>query len=131
MTTSHSISIHRVPAALTRSEEKRFLLEVARCMTSERPRAVLDCSDVRVMDDAVVHLLLCCLEEAMKNNGDLKLPCLARQAQAVLRGSGAGRLFESYPTLAAATGSFHAWSVLEPVVSSAVTEHVRGTGTAA
>ena len=34
---------------------------------------VLDCSNVRQLDRAGIQVLLRCLEEAMKRNGDVKL----------------------------------------------------------
>ena len=36
-----------------------------------RPRIVFDCSQVRSIDSAGVEMLLHCLEEAMKRDGDL------------------------------------------------------------
>jgi anti-anti-sigma regulatory factor len=42
-------------------------------MNNDRAYIVLDCSKVGVMDRSAIYLLLCCLEEAMKRNGDVKL----------------------------------------------------------
>ena len=75
-------------------------------MNVDRPSLVLDCSRVRLMDTSAVHLLLCCLEEAMKRNGDVKLAAVPAGATAVLELSGIDRLFEIYDTPAEAVSSF-------------------------
>jgi hypothetical protein len=43
----------------------------------------------------------------MKRNGDVKLAALNPNAEAILRTAGLDRLFEIYPTQAAALTSFH------------------------
>jgi anti-anti-sigma factor len=92
---------------VTALAERRFLHELETHVNTERPRLVLDCSHVQAMDEATVHLLLCCLEEGMKRNGDVKLAALSENSEVVLRRAGLDRLFEIYPTQAAALKSFH------------------------
>jgi len=67
---------------------------------------VLDCSRVRAFDQSAAHLLLCCLEEAMKRNGDVKLAGISAATSAVLELSGLDRLFETYDTNTEAVNSF-------------------------
>jgi anti-sigma B factor antagonist len=100
------VTVHRVPGQVTAAEERAFLRELERYVETDRPRLVLDCSGVGRMDDAAIHLLLSCLEEAMKRRGDVKLAALGPGAEAMLRFSGAGRLFEIYPSTAEAVRSF-------------------------
>ena len=110
-----SVTVHQIPQAVTPSCERRFLRDLQKHVAAERPRIVLDCSGVREMDDATVHLLLCCLEEAMKSNGDVKLAALSPLAESSLRRAKVNRLFETYPTPAAAVHSYQS-----PFASEAV-----------
>jgi hypothetical protein len=52
-------------------------------------------------------LLLHCLEEAMKRNGDVKLAAVPTAAAVLLVSTGVARLFEAYDTTAEAVNSFH------------------------
>jgi hypothetical protein len=58
------------------------------------------------MDRAAVYLLLCCLEEAMKCDGDVKLAATSSEAMAILEFAGVSPLFESFYTIAEAVSSF-------------------------
>lgn len=84
-----------------------FLRDMERCIDAERPFVVLDCSKLDQLDKSGVHLLLCCLEEAMKRNGDLKLAGLQASAETALQSFGALGLFEIHDTTASAVSSFY------------------------
>ncbi|MGB7191282.1 MAG: STAS domain-containing protein [Acidobacteriaceae bacterium] len=102
-----NVVVKRMPKEASGRPGRAFLREVRECVEVDRPRIVLDCSNLRQMDKSVVHLLLCCLEEAMKRNGDVRLAALPMGADALLETTGAGRLFEVYDTAAEAVKSFH------------------------
>jgi anti-anti-sigma factor len=100
------VTVHQVPEQVTLEEERTFLRELEKYVEVDRPRLVLDCSRLRLMDDGAIHLLLSCLEEAMKRKGDVKLASLRPGADAMLRFSGADRLFEAYASTADAVRSY-------------------------
>ncbi|HEX4065041.1 MAG TPA: STAS domain-containing protein [Acidobacteriaceae bacterium] len=100
------VTVHQVPEQVTATEERTFLRELQEFVDTDRPRLVLDCSRLRLMDDAAIHLLLSCLEEAMKRKGDVKLASLRPGAEAMLRFSGAYTLFETYRTTSDAVRSY-------------------------
>ena len=104
--TKRSVVVKQLPAAISGKEERVFLLELKAAMQVDRPHLVLDCSQVRVMDSAVIHLLLCCLEEAMKRNGDIKLAVIPAGAEGVLAQTGISRLFDVFDTTDAAVAGF-------------------------
>ena len=111
----HPVLIHEIPANVTRSEEKAFLQSLKKEMEIERPHLVLDCSRLLKMEREALHLLLSCLEEVLKRNGDVKLAALHPDAKAVLQRIGGRRLFEVYPNAAEAARSFdHAHVNPEP-----------------
>jgi anti-anti-sigma factor len=101
-----AVTVHEVPDKVTAAAERRFLRELQTFVETERPRLVLDCSRVQQMDNATIHLLLSCLEEAMKRNGDVKLAGLQPEARAHLQLAGVNRLFEMYATTTEAIQSF-------------------------
>lgn len=75
-------------------------------MNVERPSIVLDCSNVREMDNHTIHLLLCCLEGALKRNGDVRLAAVTPQALLSLEHAKADRLFRIFATVDEAANSF-------------------------
>jgi anti-anti-sigma regulatory factor len=72
---------------------------------------VLDCSQVRQIDKAAIYLLLSCLENALKRDGDVKLASIHSGARAILEFTGVARLFECFETNAEAVCSFRRLSV--------------------
>lgn len=101
-----TIAVKQLPETLNAKQGRLFFGEIENCMNVDRPCIVLDCSKLRHMDSSVVHLMLCCLEEAMKRNGDVKLAAIPAGATAILELSGIDRLFEVYDTNAEAVNSF-------------------------
>ena len=55
--------------------------EIMRLLDTDRPSLVLGLSDVRQLDSAGIELLLRCVEEAMKRNGDVKLAAPSRMSR--------------------------------------------------
>ncbi|HEY5211687.1 MAG TPA: STAS domain-containing protein [Acidobacteriaceae bacterium] len=102
-----TVNLQQMPEEVTESVQTVILQSLERkCAETERPRFVLDCSLVRNMDTNTIQLLLSCLEEVMKCNGDVRLAALRPEAEDTLRRSGVSRLFEMYATVEAAVQSF-------------------------
>jgi anti-anti-sigma factor len=101
-----NVQVKQLPAAMTAKQARLFLGELESCMNTDRPCVVLDCSNVRQMDRSVIHLLLCCLEKAIKRNGDVKLSSVPAAARSILDLTGVNRLFEVFDTNAEALISF-------------------------
>lgn len=101
------VTVHQLPAHFEIGQRLLFLEELRTHAEFERPRLVLDCSKVECMDDATAHLLLCCLEEGMKRNGDVRLAALHPDVEAALHETGLNQLFEVFATLATAINSYH------------------------
>jgi anti-sigma B factor antagonist len=108
------VAVMQLPQRLGKKEARHFAREIQQCMNISRPYLVLDCSNVSRLDESVVHLLLHCLEEAMKRNGDVKLVGIQSLSAPALGTTGANRLFEIFTTIADAVNSFHRLS-LDPV----------------
>lgn len=105
--TARGVIVKQVPAISNAKQARAFVRELAETIVPMvRPCVVLDCSPVRRIDSEFLHLLLCCLEEAMKRNGDVRLACLPQAAQPTLQSLGMERLFRFFPTTALAAESF-------------------------
>lgn len=96
----------RIPERLNSPAAKKFLNEVEPFLRSDRPQLVFDLSQVKQMDAAGVDMLLHCLNETMKRDGDVKLASLSPQAAVVLEMTRTERLFEIYQNSADAVRSF-------------------------
>jgi anti-anti-sigma regulatory factor len=101
-----TVTVTQAPQTLSRKQGRTFFKEFETCMNIDHPCFVLDCSKVREMDRLAVHMLLCCLEEAIKHGGDVKLAAVTPSARETLELTRAARLFEIYETETDAVNSF-------------------------
>jgi len=108
MLTSGPIVVMQVPEVLNVGEVHNFMQELGPLLESNRPRVVLDLSQVRSMESAGVEMLLHCLEEVLKRDGDLKLASLSPEAEVILELMRVSRVFETFRTCDDAVRSFNA-----------------------
>src|SRR5579862_4735219 len=108
MLTSGPVIIMQLPEELNVREVQAFMREMGPLLESNRPRIVLECSQVRSMDSAGVEMLLRCLEEVLKQDGDLKLAALSPEAEVILELMRVSRVFETFSTSEEAARSFNA-----------------------
>jgi anti-anti-sigma factor len=106
METSRPVVVKRVPERLNLQQARRFAGEVQPFLRSDRPQIVLDLSQVKQIDAAGVDMLLHCMGEAMKRDGDVKLASLSPQAAVILEMTRTDRLFEIYDTSTDAARSY-------------------------
>lgn len=108
MSTSVPVVVMQMPEQLNLDGVHSFLPELEPLLECHRPRIVLDCSQVRYIDSAGVEMMLHCLEEAMKRDGDLKLAALSTESQVILELMRVARVFEVFATSDDAVRSFNA-----------------------
>lgn len=108
MLTSGPIVVMQMPEVLNVKEVHGFMQELAPLLECNRPRIVLDLSQVRSMESAGVEMLLRCLEEVLKRDGDLKLAALSPEAEVILELMRVARVFETFRTCDDAVRSFNA-----------------------
>ena len=101
-----TVTVTQLPEKLKTKEGRLFFADLQRRIKVERPCIVLDCAKVREMDKHAIHMLLCCLEEAMKRNGDVKLAAVTPSIGEILELTRVDRLFEIYETQTEAVNSF-------------------------
>jgi len=95
-----------MPERLNQRESRKFFQDVQPFLTADRPQLVFDLSQVKQLDAAGIEMLLQCVSEVMKRDGDLKLASLSKQAEIVLELTRTDRLFEIYENATEAARSF-------------------------
>lgn len=106
METSRPVVVKRMPERLNQRQARAFLQDVQPFLRSDRPQLVFDLSQVKQLDSAGVEMLLHCVGEVMKRDGDLKLASPSPEAVLVLELTRTDRLFEIYESSTDAARSF-------------------------
>jgi anti-sigma B factor antagonist len=105
-TSSRPVVVKRMPERVNTRTARDFLRDVRPFLTTDRPQLVFDLSQVKQLDAAGVEMLLRCMSEAHRRDGDLKLASPSPQASVVLELTRTERLFEVYETSTDAVRSF-------------------------
>jgi len=101
-----AVNILQLPGQISSSSRAEMLRRLTLAVQSGHPRFVLDCSRVEIMGTEEIQFLLCCLEEVMKHNGDVRLATVTPEARTVLQNAGISRLFEIYGSTESAIHSY-------------------------
>src|SRR5262249_27033642 len=107
MVTGKPVVVQEMPKRLVRGQVERFFAEVEPILRADRPRVVFDFSRVDQLDSAGIEMLLNCVEEVMKQNGDLKFAAIPPGPRVILEITGVDRLFEIFDNTEDAAESFH------------------------
>ncbi len=105
-TSSRPVVVKRMPERVNTRTARDFLRDVRPFLTTDRPQLVFDLSQVKQLDAAGVEMLLRCMSEAHRRDGDLKLASPSPQAMVVLELTRTERLFEIYESSTDAVRSF-------------------------
>lgn len=118
MTTGRPVMVQQLPAILDARGSHAFFEEIEPHLESDRPCVVLDFTEVRYLDSAGIELLLRCIEETMKRNGDVKLAAVSPEIAVIMEMTRVDRLFEIFSDCSDAVESFHRFSAraLTPAV---------------
>lgn len=118
--------IERLPERLTQLQAFVFFEQLQPVLEKNRAYLVFDFSRLREIDSAGVGVLLRCLEEVLKGNGDLKFAAVPPEVGVILELTGVDRLFEIFETTSEAVESFNAFAVPEVVRTFQVQESTTG-----
>jgi len=111
MTNSRPVVVKQLPDRVSVNETQQLFRELAPLFEGDRPCLVFDFSEVRQLDSAGIEMLLRCMEEAMKRNGDVKLAAVSPQVTVILELTRVERLFEIFENPSDAVESFHRFPV--------------------
>lgn len=106
METTRPVVVKHVPERLNLKQSRAFWQEIRPIVTSDRPQIVFDMGLVKHLDAAGVDMLLQCMAEVMKRDGDLKLAAVSPEAFVILELTRTDRFFEIYDSSADAVKSF-------------------------
>jgi anti-anti-sigma factor len=95
-----------MPKRFDRRQARTFYNDVQPLLNSAQPQIVFDMSETGHIDSAGADVLLQCLCEAMKCDGEVKLAGLTHSVSIVLELTRIGGLFEVYENSASAIKSF-------------------------
>jgi anti-sigma B factor antagonist len=95
-----------MPERVNARTAREFLRDVRPFLSTDRPQLVFDLSQVVQLDAAGVEMLLRCMSEAHRRDGDLKLASPSPQAAIILELTRTERLFEIYDSSTDAVRSF-------------------------
>jgi anti-sigma B factor antagonist len=122
------VVVMEVPTILDAVEGPAFFDEVSPLLENDRPNMVFDCSQLRHVDSAGIEILLQCMEEAMKRDGDVKLAAVSPACEVILELMRVDRVFEMFATTQEAVRSFSAPAVVE--ISATLPWYAGGYGLA-
>jgi len=74
--------------------------------TTSTKKFVFDCSELEFLDSTGLGILLMCLKQTMKEDGDIRLACLNETVRMVLEITRADDIFQLFPTVEQAVASF-------------------------
>jgi anti-anti-sigma regulatory factor len=101
-----AVTVKHLPEKVSGEIERAFLGELKSSLHSDSPRIIMNCSNLRALNVPAIHLLLCCLEEAMKRNGDVRLAAVPKALKPSLQTFGLDRLFKIFDSDGEAIKSF-------------------------
>ena len=101
-----TVAVRKLPESISGEHRESVYRDLESSISVDRPAVVLDCSAVKTMEPSAIHLLLCCLEEAMKRNGDVRLAALQPEVKAALEKAEVDSLFQCYEQVSEAVDSF-------------------------
>ena len=109
MSNRRRVIVKQLPEDMCQQSAELFYGEMEPLVRTNRAHLVFDFSPVHEIDSAGLGVLLMCLEEVMKGNGDLKLAALPAQAEEIFALTGLYRLFEIFETTDQAVESFYSF----------------------
>ncbi len=102
------IEVRTLPPQIDGTRLRALYCDLESCINVDGPAVVLDCSMLRHLDKHAIHFLLCCLEEAIKRNGDIRLAALQPELMRDTQTTGLNSLFQIYDSVEDALDSFQA-----------------------
>jgi len=101
-----NVVIKEVPSQFIAGDAWSFLEETKPVLKRRRPTVVFDFSHVTAIDRSGILVLVKCFEEALKQNGDVKLASVPTELACTLQQTGLDQICDVYDTAQEASDSF-------------------------
>jgi anti-anti-sigma factor len=93
----------KFPERVSGAEARLFADRISEELRHDRPRVIADLSDVRQIDSRALHVMLECLVEVMRQDGEFYLGGVSPEAATVLELTQMNTVFELLPEAAEAS----------------------------
>ena len=103
---SRPVIVKRVPETMNSSEARAFHKGISAVLSSDRPQIVFDVSKTKHVDSVGISVLVRCIRQAMRHDGDIRMSGVLPQIAVIFELTRIGRLFEMYESSTAAAKSF-------------------------
>jgi anti-sigma B factor antagonist len=117
--TRSPVMVKQFPKSTVSNNSTNLFQDVETLLRCDRPSLVFDFSNVSHFDSAGIDMLLRCLQEAMKRNGDIKLAAVPPSVAVIIELTRVDRLFQIFVKPSDAVESFHSFPVEATVQSMA------------
>ena len=107
------VVIMQMPEQLEARAAETFMQDFEPMLAGERPRFVFDFTGVRRVDRAGAEMILHCLEQAMRREGELKLAALSAEAEVALELMRRPGVLQTFLTCDEAVRSFSSVAVAD------------------
>jgi len=101
-----AIVVVGLPEILTLMHTQRFLREIHALLNTDRPRIVFDFSQVQEIDREGMDMLLHCVRQVIRQDGDLTLAAVPAEIRVLLELTCIDRLFEIFESNSEAIESY-------------------------
>jgi len=101
-----AIVVVGLPERLTRVHSQTFLLEIHALLNTDRPRIVFDLSQVQEIDGKGTDMLLHCVRQVIRQDGELMLAAVPAEIRVVLELTCIDRLFQIFESNSDAVESY-------------------------
>src|SRR2546430_15362936 len=96
----------KLPKCVGAKEARAFCEAVSAELAHDRPRVVVDLSQVKQIDSVALDALLKCMVEVSRRDGAIRLAGVSPEAATGLGMTGLDRAFEKFPNVAEAGAGF-------------------------
>jgi len=103
---TRSTIVVKLPECMTGKTVRSIKRQIKPGLSLDHPYVIIDMSNVRQMDTAALDMLLHCMVEVARHDGELKLAGLSPEAATVLELTRMDRIFEIFPNVPEAVTSF-------------------------
>jgi anti-sigma B factor antagonist len=100
-----STIVVKLPECMTGKVVRTITRQIKPGLSLDHPCVIIDMSSVRQMDTAALDMLLRCMVEVARHDGELKLAGLSPEAATVLELTRMDRIFEIFPSVPEAVTS--------------------------
>ena len=96
----------KLPEQVSAKEARSLMRELQSELRLDRPRIVVDFSEVEHIDSTGLDMLLDCMVEVARRDGTVKLGEVSPEAAIVLELTGMDRVFQMFPAVSEAAATF-------------------------